>query len=95
MTFCTACGLPILAEHHDDHHPGCPNHTNPGTVDCTCDNPVHPWCCHTCKERPAMSGSPFSRDPGPSDPIGGFNAFIAVIGIAALVLTVIYAAVNL
>lgn len=42
-----------------------------------------------------MSGSPFSPDPGPSDPIGGFNAAIVVLGIAVIVLTVIYAAVNL
>lgn len=73
MTLCTSCGLPILAEHHDDHHPHCPNHTNPGTVDCTCDIPVHPWCCDTCKET-AMSGSPFSPDPGTRGTSGAATA---------------------
>lgn len=53
MTLCAACGLPILAEHHDDHHPGCPNRTEPSGHDCGCDIPVHPWCCDTCNQAAA------------------------------------------
>lgn len=53
VIICAACGEPItgddLYDRHWGHEDGCPNKTEPDSVDCNCDLEYHEGCCPDCK----------------------------------------------